>query len=230
MGYVTPRQRSRRAAAIGGVAAVHLVIGYGFVTGLAPDWVPPVETIFTGIHVPADPPPPPAVEPEPADDPVATPATPILAAPPPKVRTPVTDSVPLPLPPRDPVAPTQIPFDGPRDFPTAPTPPRPLPTPRAEPARLATAPTLRDIGFGDADYPDAAIRAGEAGVTRVRVAVGTDGRATSCAVSRSSGSSALDQAACRLVRSRSRFTPATDTGGAKVARTLDLPVTWRLPG
>jgi protein TonB len=81
------------------------------------------------------------------------------------------------------------------------------------------------------DYPASAQRAEEQGTVRVRLDVGANGRVTSCTVSSSSGSSALDAATCRILRSRARFTPARDSNGNPAPDTITSPpITWRLEG
>ena len=81
----------------------------------------------------------------------------------------------------------------------------------------------------DADYPTDAIRREEQGTTRFRLAVGPDGRVSSCTVTASSGSAALDLATCRLMKSRARFAPARDSGGNAVADAVTSTIVWRLP-
>ncbi|HYG46815.1 MAG TPA: energy transducer TonB [Allosphingosinicella sp.] len=83
--------------------------------------------------------------------------------------------------------------------------------------------------FLDEDYPAAALAAREQGEVGFRLDVGPDGRVASCAVTRSSGSAALDDATCRLIRSRARFTPALDSGGAPVADKIAGRIVWKLP-
>lgn len=96
----------------------------------------------------------------------------------------------------------------------------------AQPARArANLPSY----FSDADYPAAAIRAGEQGTTVFRLTVGPDGRVTNCVVTSSSGSSALDSATCRIMRSRARFTPARDAAGNAATDTVSSHVRWVLP-
>lgn len=232
MAYTQTIDRRRRAVSVGTVVAVHALIGAAFVFGLAPDlFVTPdhggIETRFI--------PPEPESVPPPTVDPVTdtTPTTLILSAPIPLVTTATTDR-PNALPtPSTPTVPVQSSWGTP-DWTPAPPPPLPLPpiptvTPKPDPVRLASGPSLRDIGFGDLDYPDAARRAGETGVTRVALTIAANGRATACAVTGSSGSYSLDEAACRLVTKRSRFTPAKDTAGKAVERRFTLPITWRLP-
>lgn len=80
-----------------------------------------------------------------------------------------------------------------------------------------------------ADYPEAAFRARAAGVSTVRLTVGTDGRVIACAVEEGSGSGALDAAACRIVTARARYGAAKDAAGAPLCDIDVIAVTWRLP-
>lgn len=84
--------------------------------------------------------------------------------------------------------------------------------------------------FSRSDYPAAARAAGEQGVVRFKLAVGSNGRVTDCTVTASSGSSALDGATCRILRSRARFTPARDSEGRPTADSAAGEVTWSTPG
>lgn len=82
----------------------------------------------------------------------------------------------------------------------------------------------------DADsYPSAAIRAGEEGRTVARIAIGTDGRVSSCGIVTSSGSSHLDAATCNILFHRGVFEPARDETGTAIRSTMQLPVRWVLP-
>jgi protein TonB len=81
----------------------------------------------------------------------------------------------------------------------------------------------------DDDYPQDAIRNEQQGTTGVRLDVGPDGRVTNCTITSSSGSSSLDNTACRVLRSRARFTPATDSSGSRTTDTVSTRITWRLP-
>ena len=225
------QQGSGRAVSVGIVVVVHALIGYAFVTGLTPGWVdkylpkPPI-TVFV-------PTPPEALPPDPAETkkPTIAPAT----APVPEIRAPRVEGIPVPVTPTDPVPPKQGPF-GSIDFTPAPPPlPKVIPVPlepvakAVEPPRVVQGAAIRSYGFGNADYPNEALRAEESGTTRVRVTVSASGRASDCKVTGSSGSYSLDQAACRLVKSRSRFAPAKDSAGKAVEQSIVLPITWRLP-
>ena len=68
----------------------------------------------------------------------------------------------------------------------------------------------------DSDYPRDAMLAHVQGTVSVRYTVETDGRATHCTVTRSSGSTSLDVTTCRLIEERYRFRPAKDAAGRPV--------------
>jgi protein TonB len=114
------------------------------------------------------------------------------------------------------------------DQPPAPPPPPPPPPP---PQKLQPARAKANLSsyVSDADYPTSAIRAEEQGTTRFRLTVGPDGRVTGCTVTGSSGSSALDSATCRLMKSRARFTPARDSSGNPTSDTVSNAIRWILP-
>ncbi len=78
------------------------------------------------------------------------------------------------------------------------------------------------------DYPPSALHRGEVGVVRVRLAVGADGRVANCEILRSSGSAALDNATCRIMRSRARFTPARSSTGQPMPATIEHELGWHL--
>ncbi|MDQ2878707.1 MAG: energy transducer TonB, partial [Pseudomonadota bacterium] len=59
--------------------------------------------------------------------------------------------------------------------------------------------------------------------------IGTDGRVSACSVTTSSGNSDLDDATCRISKSRVRFTPAKDANGSPIESSYTLPVRWVLP-
>lgn len=83
--------------------------------------------------------------------------------------------------------------------------------------------------FSMNDYPATALRNDEQGTTRVRIEIGTDGRPTGCVVTESSGSAALDQATCRIIRSRVRYRPARDGAGQPMLGRAYARVGWQLP-
>lgn len=106
------------------------------------------------------------------------------------------------------------------------SPPPPTAARIAEPARARAAPASYITA---ADYPESALRAREEGAVAYVLDVGADGRAATCTITRSSGSTSLDATTCRIMRSRARFTPARDTNGNPAASRLNQEVTWTLP-
>lgn len=196
---------------IGFVVGLHVLLGYGFYTGLAIDAVKmitgPLETVNIENQAPPPeeaPPPPPRLEEIP---PVVVAPDVVIetAAPPPPAITqaPPPPPAPPPAPPR-PVAP-------------------PAPPP---PDKVATA-RNNSVGVSTDDYPEASRRAGEEGRTVVRVTIGTNGRVTQCAVIESSGFERLDQQACRVAERRWRYNPA-ERGGQAVESTATQPIVWRM--
>lgn len=104
---------------------------------------------------------------------------------------------------------------------TQPAPPQPAAPPRAD-APLASY-------FSTGDYPPEALRARLEGTVDFRVTVGTDGRVGDCVITRSSGSAALDEATCNVMRMRGRYTPARDAAGNLAIGRDSGRITWRLP-
>ncbi len=78
------------------------------------------------------------------------------------------------------------------------------------------------------DYPASALARGEQGIVRFRLAVGVDGRVADCEIIRTSGSTALDNATCRIMRSRARFTPARNSNGNPVPASIESEIGWHL--
>jgi protein TonB len=70
------------------------------------------------------------------------------------------------------------------------------------------------------DYPRRAFNAGIGGTVHLRFIVGTSGRVTDCAVTRSSGNAELDSTTCRLIMRRLRYRPATDAQGRPIPATV----------
>lgn len=61
-----------------------------------------------------------------------------------------------------------------------------------------------------------------------RLHIGVDGRVKDCTVTRSSGDSAIDKAACKALTLRSRFKPARDNYGNAIEDTYEGTVKWRV--
>lgn len=82
--------------------------------------------------------------------------------------------------------------------------------------------------FGRDNYPQEAIRRGEQGRAKVRLAVAAEGNVTGCSILESSGSRSLDEATCTISVRRLRMTPARDAAGVAVPGRHDLAVRWVL--
>jgi TonB family protein len=102
-------------------------------------------------------------------------------------------------------------------------------TTRRRPRRPRRARANLSAYFSADDYPAAALRGNHQGTTGFRLTIAPNGRVTNCAVTASSGSAALDQATCRILRSRARYTPARGRGGTAIGGIDTGRVTWRLP-
>lgn len=220
MAYTDQVAGSKRLSIIAGVAVVHGVLGYLFVSGMAVNFVKSYVPVLETTNVRIDPPPPidTPPPPKPLEKTVASPTNATVT--PPIVESNASTYVvhvdPLPLV-----------DDAPIVVPTQPAVEPPPPTPS-----LASGPKVagnRTAWFSTDDYPASAIRAEEEGTVGVRLGLGADGRVTSCEVTVSSGSSALDLVTCRLYQKRARFAPARDTVGGAIASTYTDRVIWRLP-
>lgn len=223
MAYADRDVGGSRVIAIVIVAVILAVTGYAFVTGLAYQYIKKQAEKMDVFDIEEPPPPPEEVPPPPPppDTPVPPPPTTVV------VQKPI---VQVPSPPVQIDMSTRIP---PSQPPTPPSPPAPA-APPAPPAPPKVAKKLTPRGspqswVTDDDYPPAALRSGDAGTTGFRLDVGPDGRVTACSVTSSSGSSILDQTACRLLQRRARFNPAEDANGNKIASAFTSRFTWKIP-
>ena len=215
MAYADQKMSGSKVVAIVIVAAIHLALGYAFVTGLAYQYGKKVSEKLNTFDVEEPPPPPPDEPPPPPPDVPMTP--PPVVTPPPIVSAPTVAppviSVPVPPPPR--------PVEAPPPPPPPPAPPRI--------SQAAVAKGNPGQYFNSDNYPPSALRAGEQGRVVASLTIGTDGRVADCEVTSSSGSAALDQATCRIAKSRVRYTPAKDENGQPIASRATLPVKWVIP-
>jgi len=216
MSYANRNQMSsNRTAAIIIVALIHIALGYALVTGLAYNVIKKAAEDLKTFDVEDEPPPPPEEPPPPPEQ--NTPPPPQVVAPPPIVRT---NTVAPPII-STPVAPPPVITR------TAPPAPPAPPAPRVSQAAKAKA-NLTSL-FSTDDYPQSAIRNEEQGTTAVRLSIGTDGRVSDCSITQSSGSSALDNATCNILRRRARFTPAKDQAGNPISDSYSQRIRWELP-
>jgi protein TonB len=164
---------------------------------------------------PEDEPPPPEPQPDMAPPPPVAPPPPINIAPaPPPIRTQTT--IPPPAPPV-----LRVPPPAPPAAPPAP--------PAASKARGAK--PKGQSGWASrisSNYPRRAEREGIEGSVGVAVTIGPDGRVSSCSVSRSSGSSDLDSAACDGMTRYARFDPALDAAGNPISDRWSTTIVYQL--
>nr|WP_299853917.1 energy transducer TonB [Sphingomonas bacterium] len=198
------------------VSILVFLLTWAFVTGLTSKFTKAVQEKLNTFDVAPPPPPPPPDKPPPPP-----PDQPMKA--PPVVSPPVNVPVQSPMPPivSVPVAPPVAPV-------VPPQPPAPPPAPPHVSQRAAVQGNPGRF-FGPDAYPPAAIRAEASGRVVAALTVGTDGRVTGCSVTASSGNSDLDDATCRIARSKVRFTPAKDDNGTPIGSSYTLPVRWVLP-
>jgi protein TonB len=199
------------------VATLHALLAYAFVTGLAYRFVKGLNPDMKTFDVKEEPPPPPE---EPPPPPPEQPNSPPVTA----VPSPFPVPSPMPVPPSPPAV-----YQPPVQTITPPAPPAPPapPPPRIIPPQRARA-NLNSYFSAD-DYPAAALRGNDQGTTSFSLTIGASGRVEACSVTGSSGSAALDQATCRILRSRARYTPARDQSGNPTSGRDSGRVTWRLP-
>jgi protein TonB len=218
-GFYQQKRMSPQAVAIvvllHGAALTALVMAKGDVVSRI------IRTPTKVDFIPEPPPPPDKPLPQPTQKP--QPVQTRIDTPPPIIKTPLVGPV-ISQPPikwSPPTAPGLVVATA-IDLP--PVPPQP-------PHKSQSARARADLStyVHDTDYPDSAIRNEEQGTTRFRLQVAADGHVTDCIVTGSSGSSALDAATCRLMKSRARFAPARDSSGDPTADTVANAIHWVLP-
>ncbi len=79
------------------------------------------------------------------------------------------------------------------------------------------------------DYPSLDLNSGHEGTTRFSLTIGVDGRVSSCTVTSSSGWPGLDNATCKLITRRAKFSPALDENGKPAAGGFASAVRWVVP-
>jgi protein TonB len=225
MAYADQKAGSGRIVAIIIVAAIHAVLGYAFVSGLAYQYVKQVSEELNTFDV-EEPPPPPEEEPPPPppDQPQVQP--PPVVTPPPMVKTNTPPPVVVQSVRTPPPVYVPVPIAAP---PAPPTPPAPVAPPAPVVSKAAGAKGDPAQWISTDDYPPSAIRAEEEGTTGIAWTINAQGRVENCTVTSSSGSRALDDAACRAITRRGRYSPALDQSGNPITSKSSRRVTWRLP-
>jgi protein TonB len=217
-------------------AGLAFALMYSFVLNLAPR--PPEELQL--VDVPQSLPPPPVrVRPEH----VRSRRREGAASPPNLEARPTEVVAPPPVLPQPPPLPA-APVAGPGDKPTAGAAPIPGPGTGAGGAGNGTGSGGSGNGPGgggddggspprqirgrisDHDYPRGAADARIGGTVSVIYAIETDGRATHCAITHSSGNAELDETTCRLIEERFRFEPSRDRSGRPVRSRMVQDHEW----
>ncbi|WP_443971050.1 energy transducer TonB [Sphingobium sp. CR28] len=83
--------------------------------------------------------------------------------------------------------------------------------------------------FTTDDYPAEALATSAEGTVGMKFDIDATGKVTFCAVTQTSGSAALDETSCRLMKERGHFTPALDKTGKPVSSQGTRNVTWQIP-
>lgn len=225
MAYVDKTTARNSKSAIIMVGAIHAVIGYGLIVGLAPgifDRPEPGRVIGKQIPLPP-PPPPPEVEPQQTD--ISQPTSPPIFTPP---SAQDINPNPVELDTTTIVLPPVTPFEY-----------RPAPSGVPKPLSSATASSFDPVAVKPRNDPGAWVTTNDyrsswinrelTGTAGFKVEVGANGRAVSCLITRSSGHDVLDKATCDLISKRARFEPARNSKGDKVAGSYSSSVLWQLP-
>jgi TonB family protein len=117
--------------------------------------------------------------------------------------------------------------------------PNPMPDPSATPTGmpspsidLSKAPIAKlnpGALFSSGDYPASALRNGDSGRVTVRLHITRFGSVDECDVAISSGSVDLDEATCKVLSRKGKYSPATDSAGQPTEGTVMQSVNWTLP-
>ncbi|MFM9899841.1 MAG: energy transducer TonB [Polaromonas sp.] len=224
-----PPRISRNAAIVLGVVGLHVVFIWALQSGLlmrAAEIIVPAELLAEFITPPAPLAPPTPPKPVPVVTP--TPPTPQKRAQPKAPSTPQLQPLAINDPTPSATAPTGVISQAPQAVAAAPAAAAPSPAPATPGPAKIELPSL-DARYSDQDatvYPAMSRRLGEEGTTVYSVLIGTDGKAISARLVKSSGFERLDKAAYDTVMRR-RYTPGT-RDGVPVALSYNAPITWVL--
>jgi protein TonB len=205
MSYAHPHSSSRRVTGLVVTVALHIVLIYALIHGLARKIVevvaPPLETkIIAEVKPPQPEKPPP---------------------PPPKLETPPPPFIPPPE------VNIQIPVQqAPTITAVTPTPPPPAPAPMVPTAPVRTGAVVLASSCDKPDYPMASRRANETGTVLLSFLIDTSGKVIESKVERSSGHMRLDEAA-RAGLALCKFRPAT-VNGVPTQAWARIEYVWRL--
>lgn len=226
MAYVDQDMSGNRVVSAIIVAFIMVALGYALISGFAVNTVKKVLEATEVIEIeeeipePEEEPPPPEPEKQAEPPPIVSPPPPIqLPAPTPPIK--VQREIP------DSFTPTQqakpVPDPGKAVTPPPPPPPKKSSRPNPEPRND------RNGWVTTNDYPSRSLREGSEGTTRVRLAVGSNGRVSDCQIISSSGDRSLDEVTCKNAQRRARFRPALDANDNEIGGTYDFAVRWQIP-
>lgn len=230
------RNPGKHVVGIGIVLAMHLLLAWALVTGLAQRVVEviraPIETKIIDEVKPPPPPPPENLPPPPKfapPPPSFVPPPEVVVNPPPTPAPVITTTTVAPPPAPVVIAPPPPPVAPP------PAPPAPPPPPPPAPPRVAARPAIANVQAcapsGD-DYPAAARRSEATGTTKVRFNVGPDGKLSGPPeVVRSAGPTRehkmLDRVAVAKLGECS-FTAGRDETGKPMGGSFEVDYVWKL--
>jgi len=207
MSYAQPHASGLRFTGLIVTVALHIVLIYALIHGLARKIVevvvPPLETKIIAEVKPPQPEKPPPPPPK-----LATPPPPFIPPPEVNIQIPVQQAPTI----------TAV-------TPTPPPAPAPI-TPTPAPAPVTTAPVVLASSCEKPEYPPAARRANETGAVLLSFLIDANGRVIASKVERSSGSRRLDEAA-REGLGLCKFRPATANGQPTQAWAR-IEYVWRL--
>lgn len=200
MSYHARKSASQRSAGLFFVVVFHILLIWGFASGLANKVAEKIPEILKAEVVKEEQ----VVEKEPPP-------------PPPDIKPPPPDFVPPPsldFVPDAPVNSTAI-------VAVQKEQPKPVPAPALTRARVPPK------GLSRPEYPSASIRLGEEGSTGLNLYLNEEGRVTEAQVSASSGSERLDEAAVKHAQRSWKFIPCMQ-GDKPVACWHQIKFTWRI--
>ena len=200
-----PQRAQRRLLVLIGAIVLHVLLIWGFASGLAHDLVkfiaPPLDTTIIKeeqVKEEAPPPPPPAIERPPVQ--VVAPEINITLtpdAPPPPIAQTTTQQV---ITPPRPVAPAVVVPD--------------------QSLKAVSIPNPEDL------YPSSAKQAGQEGVVKIKVCVDEKSKVTEVSLAESSGFPLLDEAGAKVAKG-GRY-KAAQKGGQAIASCANLPIRFAL--
>jgi periplasmic protein TonB len=218
------RNPGKHVVGIGIVLALHLLLGWALVNGLAQRMIEvikaPIETKIIEEVKPPEAPPPENLPPPPK-----------FAPPPPSFVPPPEVNVNPPPTPGPTITTTTV---APPPTAVTITPSAPAAPPAPAAPRVAAQPAIanvKDCAPKSSDYPAAALRAEAVGTTKLRFAVGADGRMTGADVVRSAGPTREHKMLDRLAVSKlseCTFKAGTDADGKPVGASFDVEYVWKI--